>query len=52
MIFQLIRGAKTDALADGDAKEAWDRLTGKFKAKTAPSRLLLKKQDKRIKTEI
>ena len=44
VVFQLVRGAKTDELADGDAKEAWDRLIGKFEAQTAPSRLLLKIQ--------
>jgi len=41
-VFQLVRGAKTKSLADGDAKEAWNRLTGEFEAQTAPSRLLLK----------
>ena len=44
VMFQLVRGAKTDELKDGDAKEAWDRLTGKFEAQTAPSHLLLKSQ--------
>ncbi len=44
VIFQLVRGAKTNELADGNAKEAWDRLIGKFEAQTAPSRLLLKSQ--------
>ena len=42
VVFQLVRGSKTKALADGDSKEAWTRLTGKFEAHTAPSRLLLK----------
>ena len=42
VVFQLVRGAKTKKLADGDAKEAWDRLRGKYEARTAPSRLLLK----------
>jgi len=47
--FQLIRGAKTDGLADGDAKEAWDRLTGKFEAQTAPSPLSLKSKASGLK---
>jgi len=42
VVFQLVRGSKTKALADGDPKEAWIRLTGKFEAHIAPSRLLLK----------
>ena len=41
-VFQLVHGSITDALSDGDSKEAWARLTGKFEAHTAPSRLLLK----------
>ena len=49
VVFQLVRGAKTDELADGDAKEAWDRLTGKFEAQTAPSRLLLKSKINNLK---
>ena len=49
VVFQLVRGAKTDALADGDAREAWNRLTGKFEAQTAPSRLLLKNKINSLK---
>ena len=44
VVFQLVRGSKTKALADGDSKEAWTRLTEKFEAHTAPSRLLLKRK--------
>ena len=44
VVFQLVCGAKTDELKDCDAKEAWDRLIGKFEAQTAPSCLLLKSQ--------
>ena len=42
VVFQLVRGSKTKSLSDGDSNEAWTRLTGKFEAQTAPSRLLLK----------
>jgi len=42
VVFQLVRGSKTKAHADGDSKDAWTRLTGKFEVHTAPSRLLLK----------
>ena len=44
VVFQLVRGAKTTNLKDGDARDAWEKLEGKFEAKTAPSRLLLKRQ--------
>ena len=49
VVFQLVRGAKTDELADGDAKEAWDHLTGKFEAQTASSHLLLKSKINNLK---
>ena len=49
VVFQLVRGAKTNNLSDGDAREAWDRLTRKFEAKTAPSRLLLKNKIQGLK---
>ena len=42
VVFQIFCGAKTDKLADGDAQEVWDFFTVKFKARTAPSHLLLK----------
>ena len=44
VVFQLVRGAKTSNLKDGDAREAWEQLEGKYEAKTAPSRLLLKRE--------
>ena len=49
VVFQLVQGSKTKALADGDSKEAWTRLTGKFEAHTAPSRLLLKGKIKSLR---
>jgi len=42
VVFHLVRGSKTKALSDGDYKEAWTRLTGRFDAHAAPYRLLLK----------
>ena len=42
--FQIVRGSKTSAIKDGDAREAWTRLEKKYEKKTAPSRLILKKQ--------
>ena len=41
--FQIVRGSKSK-IKDGDAHEAWTRLTKKYEKKTAPSRLILKKQ--------
>jgi len=32
VVLQLVRGPKTKALADGEANEVWNRLTGNFKA--------------------
>lgn len=40
----LVSGAKTDAFPNGDAKEAWNRLTHKFESQTASSRWLWKNQ--------
>ena len=42
VVFQTVCGAKTNELADGDSREAWDRLSVKFKAKTEPFCFLLK----------
>ena len=36
--------SKTSTIKDGDAREAWTRLEKKYEKKTAPSRLILKKQ--------
>lgn len=49
VVFQLVRGAKTNRLKDGDAYEAWTQLKGKFEAQTAPSRLLLKREINNLK---
>ena len=42
VVFQLIKGAKTANLPDGDSYKAWSALKNKFEATTVPSRLLLK----------
>ena len=42
VVFQIVCGANTNKLADGGLREAWERLSGNFKEKTAPSRLILK----------
>ena len=44
VVFQFVRGAKTTEFANGDAREAWDRLIKKFEARTAPTRLMLKEK--------
>jgi hypothetical protein len=42
--FNIVRGAKTVALPDGDAALAWKRLSDKYEPKCAPSRLALKNE--------
>ena len=33
VVFQIVRGAKTDKLSDGDSREAWDRLSRNVRQK-------------------
>ena len=40
--FNIVRGSKTEELADGDAALAWKRLCDKYEPRSAPSRLALK----------
>ena len=40
--FNLVKGAKTNDISDGDATLAWTRLNAKYEPKAAPSRLMLK----------
>ena len=42
--FNIVRGAKTSDLTDGDAALAWKRLSDKYEPKSAPSRLALKNE--------
>ena len=42
--FNIVRGAKTSELTDGDAALAWKRLSDKYEPKSAPSRLALKNE--------
>jgi hypothetical protein len=42
--FNIVRGAKTTDLPDGDAALAWKRLSDKYEPKSAPSRLALKNE--------
>ena len=42
--FNIVRGAKTSSLTDGDAALAWKRLSDKYEPKSAPSRLALKNE--------
>ncbi len=49
VVFQMIRGAKTSRLKDGDAREAWSLLLGQFEAQTSPSRLLLRTKINNLK---
>ena len=42
--FNIVRGAKTTNLPDGDAALAWKRLSDKYEPKSAPSRLALKNE--------
>jgi len=42
--FNIVRGAKTGDLPDGDAALAWKRLSDKYEPKSAPSRLALKNE--------
>ena len=39
--FNIVRGAKTSDLKDGDASLAWKRFSDKYEPKSAPSRLAL-----------
>jgi len=42
--FNIVRGAKTSDLPDGDAALAWKRLCDKYEPRSAPSRLALKNE--------
>ena len=49
VVFSLVRGAKSDDYPDGNASEAWKRLGNRFEPKTAPSRLLLRRELLKLK---
>ena len=49
VVFSLVRGAKSDDYPDGNASEAWKQLGNRFEPKTAPSRLLIRRELLKLK---